>query len=128
MRYEWPKKTQNVQVLVGSIANFFRTKCFTVRTVADPDKKETVKILAIPTIRTEIRETIKVEVSRTLEGIAVGFLTTDNAEDTIKLGVISQILISGLLLMKGANKKEKIENLETEFWTHVQEFIAGLTD
>jgi len=128
MRYEWPKKTQNLQVLIDSIADFFRTKCFTVRTAADPDKKETVKILAIPTIKTEIRETIKVEVSRTLEGIAIGFLTTDKAEETIKLGVISQILVGGLLLMKGANKKEKIEALETEFWTHVQMLIADLTD
>jgi len=128
MRYEWPKKIRNLQVLVDSIADFFRTKCFTARIAPDPEKRETVKILGIPTIKTEIRETIKVEVSRTAEGIAVDFLTTDKAEEMIKLGVISQILIGGLLLMKGANKKEKIETLETEFWTHVQEFIAGLTD
>jgi hypothetical protein len=128
MRYEWPKKTQNLQVLVDSIADFFRTKCFTVRTAADPDKTETVKILAIPTIKTEIRETVGVEVSRTHEGIVIGFLAADKAEETIKLGVISQILIGGILLMKGASKKEKIDTLETEFWTHVQELIAGLTD
>lgn len=128
MRYEWPKKTQNLQVVVDSIADFFRTKHFTVRTATDTEKKETVKILAIPTMETEIREAIKVEVSRTLEGIAVSFLTTDKAEETMKLGVISQILISGLLLMKEANKKEKIGALETQFWAHVQEFIAGLSD
>jgi hypothetical protein len=126
MQYEWPRKIKNPETLFSYAEDFFKKRFFNVRTVVPTSNTDVTKILAIPTLKTEIRETIKVEVRETPEGIAINFVTADKADESVKLGLLSQILIGGALLLKGVNTKEKIERLENEFWTYIQEFIAGL--
>lgn len=126
MEYEWPKKTKSLETLTNSIEGFLRKKDFSVRIVQVTDKIDTTRILAIPTMRTEIRETIKIEVRKTSEGIAISFAAADRAEDMVKLGILSQILVGGALLRKGVNTKEKAQALEADFWAYTQEIIASL--
>jgi hypothetical protein len=125
MQYEWTKKIENPKALINSIEEFLRRSKFDVEITAPNDDSQ-FKILAIPTTKTEIREPFTIEVKKMANVTIIDFAPTNKNEESIKIGILSQFIIGGLLLMKGANRKEKMDVLETEFWTHVQEFIASL--
>jgi hypothetical protein len=125
MQYEWAKKIENLKLLINNIEEFLRRNKFNVKTTASNDESQ-FKILAIPTTETEIRQPFTIEVKRTTNGTTIDFAPTNKNDESIKIGILSQFMIGGLLIMKGANKKEKMDALETEFWAHIQEFIAGL--
>jgi len=125
MQYEWAKKIENLKLLINSIEEFLRRKRFNVKTTASNGESQ-FKTLAIPTMETEVRQPFTIEVKRTTNGTTIDFAPTNKNEESIKIGILSQFMIGGLLIMKGANKKEKLDALETEFWAQIQEFIASL--
>jgi hypothetical protein len=124
MQYEWLKKLPNLEIVVDYIEEFFRKKNFAVETIPQ-DAKTKIRILALPTEKSEIGQLIRIEVSETLKGTSVDFMPTSRADESIRLGILTQMMFGGLLMAKSANTKEKLDALETEFWNNLQEFIAS---
>jgi hypothetical protein len=125
MQYEWAKKIENPKNLINSIEEFLRRNKFDVKTTASNNETQ-FKILAVPTTETEVRQPFTIEVKKTTNGTIIDFAPKNKNEESIKMGILSQFMMGGLLILKGANKKEKMDTLETEFWVHIQEFIANL--
>jgi len=124
MQYEWQKRLQKPEILTSHIEEFLRKRSFVVETIPQADSAK-VKILALPTKDSEIGQAILVEVSETSGGTVVDFASTTRAEESMRLGMLSQFLGGGILLAKSVSVKEKLQALETEFWSSLQEFISS---
>ncbi|MCJ7719513.1 hypothetical protein MUO69_06250 [Candidatus Bathyarchaeota archaeon] len=123
MRYEWPGKDLDLGTLVKHIEEFLKARNFIAETPTPGDSTKT-EVLAIPTGTTEIRNVVRIEASKTTDGVAINFASTGRAEESIKLGMIYQFALGGAILAKSVSTKEKLDALETEFWAYIQEFIA----
>jgi len=123
MHYEWTKRNIDLETLVKHVEEYLRTKGFEA---AIPSRDSTrIEVLAIPTEATETRHTVRIELSKTATGISVNFASTSKVEESIKLGILSQFVLGGAIVAKSVSTKEKLEALETQFWTDIQEFIAS---
>ncbi len=123
MQYEWPKKLDNLGSLVNHIAEFFRRKSFDAEIIEDTNAR--ISILAYPTEKSEGGHMIRVRVTETLKETIIDFMSTSRADESVRLGILSQFLGGGSLTARSTNLKEDLEALETEFWTDIQQFIAG---
>lgn len=126
MRYEWQKNIQKLDTLVTQIEDFFEKKNFDVRTLLPTSEGKNIKILAIPTPRTEIGEKMVIEVSKTPKGVAIELSTSEKNENTTKLGLITQMLMGGPLIRKGARATEQVDPIENELLAYIQELISSL--
>jgi hypothetical protein len=124
MQYEWSKKLHKLETLVNHVEEFLRKKNYTVETISQDDARKTI-ILALPSEKSVVGQAIRVEVSETVNGTAVDFVSTSRADESMRLGMIAQFLVGGALMAKNVNVKEKLEALETEFWSSIQEFISS---
>jgi len=124
MQYEWSKKLPKLEALADHVEEFLKRKEYEVETIPGEASKKIV-ILASPTEKSTTGQAIRIDVSETVEGTAVDFMPTTRADESMRLGTLVQFLVGGALTAKSVNVKEKLEALETEFWSSVQEFIAS---
>jgi len=125
MQQEWLKKLPKLEILADHVEDFFRKENFTVETIPPQVDKARITILALPTEKSATGQSIRVEISETLNGTAVDFVPTSRAEDSIRLGIVAQFLIGGAIMARSLDVVEKLRALETEFWNNLQEFIAS---
>jgi len=123
MQYEWPKKLKKLETLTNYIEEFFRKEGFVVETIPRNDDAK-IRIMALPTQNSKVEQALRIEVAETPSGTTVDFVSSTRADESIRLGVLSQFLAGGTLLARSAKVKEKTEALETKFWNSLQEFIA----
>lgn len=123
MQYEWPKKLDNLGSLANYTAEFFRRKSFDVEIVEDASAG--ISVLACPTKKSASGHMIRVRISKSPNGTIVDFTLTSKADESMRLGILSQFLGGGSLTVKSTHLKEDLEALETEFWNSIQEFIAS---
>jgi hypothetical protein len=127
MRTEWPKRTNNLETIREHVEDFLKKRYFDVETLmVDGEGEKTAKIVAMPTVKTKVGERVRVEISETLRGIMVNFASTTKAEESIRLGLLSQLLVGGALVSRGLKVKEELEAFENEFWNDMQEFMADV--
>ena len=124
MQCEWSKKLLKLETLANHVEEFLRRREYEVETIPKEASKR-ISILALPTEKSATGQTIRIEVSETVKGTVVDFMPTTRADDSIRLGTLVQFLVGGALTARSVNVKEKLEALETEFWSSVQEFIAS---
>jgi hypothetical protein len=124
MQYEWLKKLPNLKVLVDHVEEFLRRKNYAVETIPQEANTE-ISILALPTEKSVTGQPLRIKVSETPNGTAVDFMPTSRADESIRLGMLTQFLGGGSLTVRSVGLKEKLEALETEFWNDLQEFISS---
>lgn len=125
MQYEWPKKLPKLELLLDHVKEFFEKRNYNVETIPREDASAKIIILALPTEKSMTGMPIRIDVSETLRGTVVNFASTSRADESLRLGMLTQFLGGGAITAINVNKKEKLEAMETEFWSDIQEFIAS---
>ncbi len=123
MRYEWKDRQIDPKILSQQIEKFFKKNNFITET---QEENTHLKISAIPTTKTDIKEKIEIEIHPAKDGFTVDFKTAEKAQTSIKLGLLSSFLTGGSLLLRSLKSKEKLDEIQKKFWSCVQEYVSTL--
>lgn len=75
-----------------------------------------------------MNEDITVEILGGANDFAIEFLTSERAHSSILLGLVSTIIGGGNLILRGVKSQERLEELEKDFWVHIEDAIMCLVN
>lgn len=120
MRREWFQKNIDLEWLSRCVEVFLRDNSFKAK------KKETVNgytLSATSEGSLSMTEELTVEILKSTNGFAIVFLPSGGAHSSVLLGLLSAFIGGGNLLLRGVRSRERLEELERDFWVYVEHAI-----
>jgi len=123
MKDSWKGKNINLSLLTDRIMQFFILKGFKVSL---KKKKGKYSIIAIPQRFHEITEKVSVNVLGESDNFTIEFVAGSFSRALVLHAPFLSLILGGYLVKKGITSLEKLEALEKEFWSYVDETILFL--
>jgi len=119
----WEKKNVNPEELVNTVCYFFKKRDFKVRIVKSQHKYD---IYVFPKIGSDITEKIKVRILWYPNTFKIEFNAGNLSRRLVLLGNLLSFFGAGMLVKRGLQNIESLENLEREFWSYMDEVLSNL--
>lgn len=125
MRRRWLKKGVNLALLSERVESFFRSKDFRTKRV---ELEHECIISATPRRIGHVNGKISVRILGNSNDFMIDVTSSEMAHSSILLGLASTFIGGGNLILRGVRLQERLEELERDFWVHVEDAIICLVN
>lgn len=123
MQKRWVGKNVDLNQLSECIDDFFKAKGFATKKY-ELEKERT--ILWAPQRVKNVRKAMKTRILGEPNDFMIEFAGSEIAHRSIWLGLLTQFIGGGSLILRGSRLREALEKMESEFWIFIEERIVHL--
>ncbi len=123
MQRRWTGKSVNLDLLSERIEDFFKNRSLATRRTESAEER-----VILSQSKRGIRggEPISVRISGDSDDFKIELKASELTDRSVRLGMLTKPIGGGYFLMKSLKLRDRLEKLEREFWTYVEEKVAQL--
>lgn len=125
MKRQWANKKVNLALLSGCLERFFKEKGLETRVVEGSLERRRISVTSPDSA--VLSENIDVEIVGNLGSLSIGLEIGSGSRWTLMSSLLTLIGGGGIVLRK-LKAQEALDKLEKEFWTYVEELVAGSSE